>query len=85
MKSRLQLAIIPLVILGILLLIVVSDRRPFIFANTTNLTALLVLEVVVACLFRFNTVFFPVTMASFLLPVTGLPFGWKVSRLAGFS
>lgn len=75
MKAYLRFAIIPFSVLAFLFLIVASQRRPFLFANVTNMTALLVLEVVVACLFRFDTIFFPVTMASFLLPVTGLPFG----------
>ncbi len=44
------------------------------FANATFLGAVLVLEIVLACLWRFEQVFFPVTMGCFLLAATGLPF-----------
>jgi O-antigen ligase len=50
------------------------QRRPGVFANSTYLGAILMLEIVLACLWRFERVFFPVTMGCFLLAATGLPF-----------
>ncbi len=49
------------------------EHRPGAFANSTTLGAILVLEIVIACVWRFEKTFFPVTMGCFLLPATGLP------------
>jgi O-antigen ligase len=50
-----------------------SLRRPSLLANETSLAGMLVLEVVIVCLWRFETIFFPVTMGCFLLAATILP------------
>jgi O-antigen ligase len=75
MKLQLRFFLIPLAVLGALFLILAAERRPFLFANATNLGALILLEVALACLWQFDKVFLPVTMGAFLLPATGLPFG----------
>ena len=55
------------------LLFLQLERRPGALANSTYLSAILMLEIVVACLWRFERVFFPVTMGCFLLAATSLP------------
>jgi O-antigen ligase len=50
-----------------------SERQPSLFANATLLGAVLILEVILASLWRFDTVFFPMTMGCFLLAGTSLP------------
>lgn len=74
MKLQLRLLLIPLVLLGFWVLFLELQRRPGLFANTKYLGAILALEVVLACLWRFDKVFFPVTMGCFLLAGTSLPF-----------
>ena len=59
--------------LGLILLLELQ-RRPGYFANSTYLGAIIAIEVVLACLWRFETVFFPVTMYCFLAAATALPF-----------
>jgi O-antigen ligase len=73
MKNRFQFLLMPLGIIGVLVLIVGAERRPGLFANQTYLGGLIALEVVLACLWRFDRVFFPVTIGCFLLAGTGLP------------
>jgi O-antigen ligase len=48
-------------------------RRPGYFANSTYLEAIIAIELVLACLWRFEKVFFPVTMWCFLSAATALP------------
>ncbi|MFZ0813869.1 MAG: O-antigen ligase family protein [Candidatus Sulfotelmatobacter sp.] len=48
--------------------------RPGYFANATLLGAVLALEIVIACLWRFEKIFLPATLGCFLLATTGLPF-----------
>ena len=95
MKFQPRFLLIPLAVAGFCFLFFQLERRPGAFANSNYLSVILVLEIVIACLWRFETVFFPVTMACFFLPATGLPFGtdaftlrWvflAVGALAGFS
>jgi O-antigen ligase len=68
------------------------ERRPFLFANTTYLGAIMAVEVVIACLWRFQKVFFPATMGCFVLAATGLPFSaecftlrWLFLGVGGFA
>lgn len=94
MKDRVQLILFPLGMMALLLLFFIVERRPGLFANVTILGAILALEIVLACLWRFKEVFFPVTMGCFVLAGTGLPFSaesftlrWlflAVGALAGF-
>jgi O-antigen ligase len=73
MKLQFRFLLIPAVLFSLLLLFFLVERRPFLFSNTTYLSAILVLEIVVACLWFFEKIFFPITMMSFLLPATSLP------------
>jgi hypothetical protein len=95
MKDPLRFALIALGVLICGVAFVWLERRPLLVTNTTYLGGILVLEVVVACLFRFQTVFFPMTMGCFLLAATSLPLAgpsftirWLflgVGALVGFS
>jgi O-antigen ligase len=95
MKPQLRFVLIPLGVIGLLVLLRELEWRPGYFANSTYLAAILTLEVVVACLWRFEKVFFPVTMGIFLLAGSALPFSgesltlrWPflaVGAVAGFS
>lgn len=58
------------VLLGVLF---ESMRRPGLVANATYLGGLLALEIVLACLWRFEAVFFPVTILCFLSADTANP------------
>ncbi|HEV3307963.1 MAG TPA: O-antigen ligase family protein [Candidatus Sulfotelmatobacter sp.] len=74
MKDRFRLAFIALggVVFALFLLFELL-RRPGYFANSTYIGALVAIEIVLACLWRFEAVFFPVTMGCFLLAATSLP------------
>ena len=95
MKPQLRFVLIPLGVIGLLVLLRELEWRPGYFANSTYLAAILTLEVVVACLWRFEKIFFPVTMGIFLLAGSALPFSgesltlrWPflaVGAVAGFS
>src|ERR1017187_3184811 len=75
MRGQLRLAFIALGVVGFgLILLLELQRRPGYFANSTYLGAIIAIEVVLACLWRFETVFFPVTMYCFLAAATALPF-----------
>jgi O-antigen ligase len=75
MKVQPRLFFIALAVSGFgLILLYELARRPGYFANSTYLGAIVAVEVVLACLWRFETVFFPVTMGCFLLAATDLPF-----------
>jgi len=74
MKFQLRILIFfALGVVGAGFLFIELERRPGTFANATYLGAILVLEIVLACLWQFEKVFFPVTMGCFLLAATGLP------------
>jgi O-antigen ligase len=60
-----------------LVLLFFAERRPGYIANSTYLEALIAIEIVLACLWRYATVFFPVTMWCFLSAATSLPFASK--------
>jgi O-antigen ligase len=75
MKVQLRLVFIALGISGLgAALLYELLRRPGYFTNSTYLGSIIAIEIVLACLWRFKTVFFPVTMGSFLLAGTVLPF-----------
>jgi O-Antigen ligase len=73
MKFQPRFFLIPLVVVGCCLLFILLERRPGAFTNSAYLGGILLLEIVVACLWRFEKVFFPVTMGCFLLAATSLP------------
>jgi len=81
MKGKLQLVIIPVAIIGALVLLLSAERRPGLFANATYLSGLVAFELVLACLWRFQKVFFPVTIGCFLLAGTGLPLSGESTTL----
>jgi O-antigen ligase len=74
MKVPFRIAVIFLGVVSLLLLFLYVDRRPFFFANVRNLSAILAIEIVIACLWRFEKLFFPITMGCFLVAATSLPF-----------
>ena len=75
MRSPLRLLLVALGAIGIVgILFFELLRRPGYFANSTYLGAIIAIEVVLACLWRFETVFFPMTMWCFLSAATVLPF-----------
>ena len=73
MKSSFRLVLVFLGVAILCALLLFSERRPGYFANATYIGALLAIEVVAACLWRFERVFFPVTMLCFLVAATSLP------------
>ncbi|MGC2059656.1 MAG: O-antigen ligase family protein [Candidatus Sulfotelmatobacter sp.] len=76
MRSQLRLLLIALGAIGVVgILFFELVRRPGYFANSTYLGAMIAIELVLACLWRFKTVFFPMTMWCFLSAATALPFG----------
>jgi len=85
MKVQLRLVFIALGIASLgLFLLYEMMRRPGYVANSTYLGAIVAVEIVLACLWRFETVFFPVTMYCFLAAATALPFAvesWTVRWL----
>ncbi|MFZ0317839.1 MAG: O-antigen ligase family protein [Candidatus Sulfotelmatobacter sp.] len=85
MRVQLRLGFIALAIVSLgLILLFELERRPGYFANSTYLGAIIAIEIVLACLWRFETVFFPVTMYCFLAAATALPFAvesWTVRWL----
>jgi hypothetical protein len=95
MKDELRLVLILLGVITICALLVSFGRRPGFFANSTYLGGVLVIEIVLACLWRFEKVFLPVTMGCFLLAATSLPLAGEsftvrwlflvVGALVGFS
>jgi O-antigen ligase len=74
MKSRSQLIVFLLAIGVVPALLFFILRRPLLFSNTRYLGAILAIEVVLACLWQFQKVFFPATMWCFLSAGTALPF-----------
>jgi O-antigen ligase len=72
-QLRPVLIVLGVAVLGAVLLLEIV-RRPGYFANSTYLEAIIALELVLACLWRFEKVFFPVTMWCFLSAATALPF-----------
>jgi O-antigen ligase len=81
MKLQLRLLLIPLGIVGLFVLMVGAEQRPYLFANETYLGALIALEVVLACMWRFEKLFVPVTAACFLVAGTGLPLSGESTTL----
>jgi O-antigen ligase len=95
MKIQPRFFLIPLGLIGVCALFFYLERRPGYIANATYLGGILALEIVLACLWRFEKVFFPATMGCFLIAATGLPLAgasntvrWlflAVGALVGFS
>ena len=84
MKFQSRFIFILLIPFAVLLLFFELERRPFLFANTTYLSAIFFLEIVVACLWRFEKVFFPITMVCFLVAATELPLASESLTLRWF-
>lgn len=84
MKFQSRFIFILLIPFAVLLLFFELGQRPFLFANTTYLSAILFLEIVVACLWRFEKVFFPITMVCFLVAATELPLASESLTLRWF-
>ncbi len=74
MKLQPRLFLIPVGVVGFCYFFLQLERRPGTFANSQYLGAILALELVTACLLRFEKVFFPVTMICFLAADTANPF-----------
>jgi O-antigen ligase len=74
MKSRSQLILLPLGIIACLVLFVLVERQPALFANATYLGAIVALQIVLVALTHFEEVFFPLLMCSFLWAGSSLPF-----------
>jgi O-antigen ligase len=74
MKSRAQLILLPLGMIVVLGLFALAERRPFWFANTTYLGAILALQIVFVGLSHYEDVFFPLLMGTFLWAGSALPF-----------
>jgi O-antigen ligase len=74
MKIEVRYVLIILAVIGALALFRGLEWRPGYFANSTLLGAILALEIVLACLWRFEKIFLPATMLCFLLATTTLPF-----------
>jgi O-antigen ligase len=72
---KIRFALIPLGVMGLLVLFLELQRRPGYFANSTYIGAILAVEIVFACLWRFEKIFFPAMMWCFLSASTALPFG----------
>jgi O-antigen ligase len=72
-QFRIALVSAGLVSLGAVLLLELN-RSPQYFGNPKYLGAIIALEIVLACMWRFETAFFPATMVCFLLASTWLPF-----------
>jgi O-antigen ligase len=73
MKFQLRFLLIPLGLIVFWALFHEMQRSPGLFANSTYLGAIVAAEMVLACLWKFQKVFFPVTLACFLVAGTGLP------------
>lgn len=75
MRDHVRLLVMALGVIGLgAVLFFGLGHRPGYFANSTYLGAIIAVEVVLACLWRFEKVFFPVTMWCFLSAATSLPF-----------
>src|SRR6202035_3130121 len=66
MKDRVQLILLPLGMILFLVLFVLAERLPGIFANTTYLGVILALQIAFVALSHFEEVFFPLLMGTFL-------------------
>ena len=74
MNGRVRVILLPLGMIALLGLFVLAERRPFWFANTTYLGAILALQIAIVGLTHFEEVFFPLLMGTFLWAGTALPF-----------
>jgi O-antigen ligase len=74
MKDRVQLILLPLGMILFLVLFVLAERLPGIFANTTYLGVILALQIAFVALSHFEEVFFPLLMGTFLWAGSSLPF-----------
>lgn len=74
MESRSRILMGVAVMLGVALLLLGAERRPWMFANSTTMAGMVTLEVVLACLWKYDRIFFPATMLCFLAADTGNPF-----------
>lgn len=91
---RTQLILLPLGMIGIFLLFDLVQRHPALFANTTLMAAILALQIAFIALSRFEEIFFPLLIGTFvwagsLLPLfsTAMSLRWLflgIGALGGF-
>jgi len=74
MKSRIAAILLPLGMLAFLGLAFLVERRPFLFANTNYLGAILAVQIALAALSHFEDAFFPLLIGTFLWAGSSLPF-----------
>lgn len=85
MRDRARLILLSLGVVVFLLLFVLVERSPGLFANATYLGAILALQVVFVGLTHFEEVFFPLLMGTFLGREHRCLFLKPGCRCAGFS
>jgi O-antigen ligase len=73
MKFQFRMLLIPLGLVVLWAFFYEMQRSPGLFANSTYLGGIVALEIVLACLWKFELVFFPVTMVCFVVAGTALP------------
>ncbi len=74
MKGRIQLLLFPLGMMAVLVLFILVERRPDLFANSNFLGAILALQVAFVALSHFEEIFFPLLIGTFLWAGSFLPF-----------
>ncbi len=74
MKGRAQLILFPLGMVGVLLLFILVERRPGLFADSALLGAILAVQVAIVGLSHFEEIFFPLMIGTFLWAGSSLPF-----------
>jgi O-antigen ligase len=74
MKDRFRMILLPLGIIAVVVLFVLVERMPGLFANTTYLGAILALQIALIGLSHFEEAFFPLLMGTFLWAGSMLPF-----------
>jgi O-antigen ligase len=74
MKDRIRMILLLPAIIAVLLLFLLVERVPGLFANTTYLGAILAFQIALVGLSHFEEVFFPLLMGTFLWAGSRLPF-----------
>ncbi|HVI08329.1 MAG TPA: O-antigen ligase family protein [Candidatus Binatia bacterium] len=91
MNSKIVTVVLALGLLGVCVLVYFVDRRPFLFANATYLGGIIALQIALAGLSRYEEMYFPLLMGTFLwagssLPLTGaaMSLRWLFLGVGGF-
>jgi O-antigen ligase len=74
MKNRAPLIVLSLGVIAMLALFLLVEHRPGLFANAKYLGAILAIQVVLVGFSRFEEIFFPLLMGTFLLAGSDVPF-----------